>query len=159
MFCVWPGYFKAMTIRVLQGRSFDETDRDGTQPVAILSQMSAERYFDRVDNVVGRTITIQDSVRGDRTVTIGRFHVRGRESGAESESPWGAVADFKDGRAIRHPQLPQRRGGPRSRRAVGVGAQLRPTVPCETGERRGDCGSTGMDAVAPPLAGCWPADK
>jgi ketosteroid isomerase-like protein len=38
---------------------------------------------------------------GDRTVTIGRFHVRGRESGAESESPWGAVADFKDGRAIR----------------------------------------------------------
>jgi ketosteroid isomerase-like protein len=38
---------------------------------------------------------------GDRTVTIGRFHARGKESGAESESPWGAVADFKDGRAIR----------------------------------------------------------
>ena len=38
---------------------------------------------------------------GDRVVTLGRFHVRGSESGAQSESPWGAVADFKDGKAIR----------------------------------------------------------
>ena len=38
---------------------------------------------------------------GDRIVTLGRFHVRGSESGAQSESPWGAVADFKDGKAIR----------------------------------------------------------
>jgi len=38
--------------------------------VAMLSQMSAERYFDRIDNAIGRTVTIQDSVRGDRRVTI-----------------------------------------------------------------------------------------
>jgi ketosteroid isomerase-like protein len=38
---------------------------------------------------------------GDRVVALGRFHVRGSESGAQSESPWGAVADFKDGKAIR----------------------------------------------------------
>ena len=38
---------------------------------------------------------------GDRIVTLGRLHVRGSESGAQSESPWGAVADFKDGKAIR----------------------------------------------------------
>ena len=38
---------------------------------------------------------------GNRVVTIGRFHVRGRESGAESESPWAGVADFKDGRGTR----------------------------------------------------------
>ena len=38
---------------------------------------------------------------GNRVVTIGRFHVRGRESGAETESPWGAVADFKGSKAIR----------------------------------------------------------
>src|SRR5688572_19952963 len=33
---------------------------------------------------------------GDRVVTIGRFHARGKESGAEAESPWGGVADFKN---------------------------------------------------------------
>ena len=38
---------------------------------------------------------------GDRVVTIGRFHARGKESGAEAESPWGGVADFQDGKAIR----------------------------------------------------------
>jgi len=70
MFCVSPGYFKAMTMRVLQGRSFDAGDRAGAQPVAMLSEMSAERYFDRIDNGIGRTVTIQDSVRGDRPVTI-----------------------------------------------------------------------------------------
>ena len=38
---------------------------------------------------------------GNRIVTIGRFHVRGRESGAGTESPWAAVADFKGSKAIR----------------------------------------------------------
>ena len=38
---------------------------------------------------------------GNRVVTIGRFRVRGRESGAGTESPWGAVADFKGSKAIR----------------------------------------------------------
>ena len=38
---------------------------------------------------------------GNRVVTIGRFRVRGRESGAGAESPWGAVADFKGSKAIR----------------------------------------------------------
>jgi hypothetical protein len=31
---------------------------------------------------------------------LGRFQFRGSESGAQSESPWGAVAEFKDGKAI-----------------------------------------------------------
>jgi ketosteroid isomerase-like protein len=38
---------------------------------------------------------------GDRVVMLGRFQFRGSESGAQSESPWGAVADFEDGKAIR----------------------------------------------------------
>ena len=38
---------------------------------------------------------------GDRVVPIGRFHVRGRESGAATESPWGAVVEFKGSRGIR----------------------------------------------------------
>ncbi len=38
---------------------------------------------------------------GDRLVAIGRTHARGKESGAETESPWGCVTEYRDGRAIR----------------------------------------------------------
>jgi ketosteroid isomerase-like protein len=37
---------------------------------------------------------------GDRTVGIGRIRARGRESGAETESPHASVVDFKNGKAI-----------------------------------------------------------
>jgi ketosteroid isomerase-like protein len=37
---------------------------------------------------------------GDRVVAIGRLRTRGKESGAETESPVGTVAKFKAGRAI-----------------------------------------------------------
>ena len=38
---------------------------------------------------------------GDRLVAIGRLHARGKASGADTESPIGYVADFKNGKAIR----------------------------------------------------------
>jgi ketosteroid isomerase-like protein len=38
---------------------------------------------------------------GDRLVAIGRTRARGNESGAETESPWAGVTEYKDGRAIR----------------------------------------------------------
>jgi ketosteroid isomerase-like protein len=36
---------------------------------------------------------------GDRIVAFGRMHARGRESGAETESPWNYVVDYKNGKA------------------------------------------------------------
>jgi uncharacterized protein len=38
---------------------------------------------------------------GDRVIAIGQLRARGRESGAELESPIAYVAEFKDGKAIR----------------------------------------------------------
>ncbi len=38
---------------------------------------------------------------GDRIVGIGRVCARGRESGAETESPHASVVEYKNGRAIR----------------------------------------------------------
>ena len=38
---------------------------------------------------------------GERVVAIGRLHTRGKESGAEIESPVGWVAEFKNGKVIR----------------------------------------------------------
>jgi ketosteroid isomerase-like protein len=37
---------------------------------------------------------------GDRIVAIGRLRTRGKESGAETESPVGNVGEFKDGKAV-----------------------------------------------------------
>ena len=38
---------------------------------------------------------------GDRVVGIGRFRMRGKGSGAETEAPVCSVVDFKNGKAIR----------------------------------------------------------
>src|SRR4029453_7039539 len=56
---------------------------------AVLNRMAAERYFDRLDDAIGRRITIHDSVRGERMVTI-----------------VGVVADTRDAQATRtSPQI------------------------------------------------------
>ena len=56
-----------------------------------------------VHGALGETHIACSEIRdlGDRVITIGRFRVRGRESGAETESPWGAVVDFKGNKGIR----------------------------------------------------------
>jgi ketosteroid isomerase-like protein len=38
---------------------------------------------------------------GDRVLATGSIRIRGKESGAETETPWGYVADFKNGKATR----------------------------------------------------------
>ena len=38
---------------------------------------------------------------GERVVAIGQLRARGKESGAEVESPIGYVVDFKNGKAVR----------------------------------------------------------
>ena len=38
---------------------------------------------------------------GDRVVGIGRIRMRGKGSGAETESPTGSVVEFKNGKGIR----------------------------------------------------------
>jgi ketosteroid isomerase-like protein len=55
--------------------------------------------YEALDEVHAEVAEIRDL--GDRTVAIGRMRVRGRESGAETESATGVVTDFKNGKAIR----------------------------------------------------------
>jgi ketosteroid isomerase-like protein len=38
---------------------------------------------------------------GDRIVAIGHLRTRGKGSGAETESPWGGVSEYKNGKLIR----------------------------------------------------------
>jgi ketosteroid isomerase-like protein len=52
--------------------------------------------FDEVEVSISE---IQDL--GDRIVVTGGLRGRGAESGADVTTPWGAVVEFKDGKAIR----------------------------------------------------------
>lgn len=42
---VTPGYFEAMSLRLLRGRVLTNADREGSMPVAVINQTMAERYW------------------------------------------------------------------------------------------------------------------
>ncbi|HSR52088.1 MAG TPA: ABC transporter permease [Acidobacteriota bacterium] len=53
---VSPGYFSATGIQLLQGRSFNETDRVGAKPVMILNQAMARKLFPDEDPIGQRIL-------------------------------------------------------------------------------------------------------
>ena len=57
---VSPGYFAAMSIPLLQGRDFTESDRTNTQPVLIVDETFA-RKFQLGTNVLGRRVKFDGS--------------------------------------------------------------------------------------------------
>ncbi len=42
---ITPGYFDALQVRVIEGRKIDDRDQLGTQPVCLVSEAFAEKYF------------------------------------------------------------------------------------------------------------------
>ncbi len=54
---VYPGFFEAMRIPVLQGRSFDAHDTRDSKPVVVVNRAFAERYFPN-ENPLGKMIEI-----------------------------------------------------------------------------------------------------
>jgi putative ABC transport system permease protein len=50
-----PDYFKAAGMKIVAGRKFEDTDRDGSAPVAILNRALAERLFGE-DDPIGRRV-------------------------------------------------------------------------------------------------------
>ena len=53
-----PDYFRAMRVPLVAGRFFTDQDRQGSEPVAILNEAAARRYFPG-ENPVGRTVSFQ----------------------------------------------------------------------------------------------------
>ena len=51
------GYFKSIGTRVLEGREFDERDREGSPPVALISATLARRFFSG-QNPIGHKIVV-----------------------------------------------------------------------------------------------------
>jgi putative ABC transport system permease protein len=66
---ITPGWFETMGIRVLSGRDFNDGDRIGSPPVAIVNQAFARRYLpDR--QPIGQTLRV-DSDTGPRYQIVG----------------------------------------------------------------------------------------
>jgi putative ABC transport system permease protein len=56
---VTPGYFSTMGIALLQGRDFTDSDRLGSEQVAIVNSTLAHRYFGDEDPI-GKVVTLED---------------------------------------------------------------------------------------------------
>ena len=50
---VTPGYFEAMQLRLIRGRLLTTADREGTQPVVVINETMADRYWPG-DDAIGR---------------------------------------------------------------------------------------------------------
>jgi putative ABC transport system permease protein len=72
-----PEYFTAIKVPLLKGRFFTDGDSQNGQPVVILNQAAAERYFGGED-AIGRVVRLA----GDRTVVgvVGNIRYDGPES-------------------------------------------------------------------------------
>ena len=44
---ITPGFFATLGLPILEGRDFNDADREGSEPVAIVSQSVAQRMFPR----------------------------------------------------------------------------------------------------------------
>lgn len=64
---VTPGYFRALGVRLIRGRDFDDVDAAGDAPVAVMSQM-LERQFASRQDLLGTRLTIQVPAVGGKRV-------------------------------------------------------------------------------------------
>ena len=70
---VSPGYFRAMGIRILRGRAFDEHDAASAAPVAIVDEGFARQYWPgpgAAVNAIGKRISFADNPGADDWMTV-----------------------------------------------------------------------------------------
>jgi putative ABC transport system permease protein len=67
---VTPGYFRAMSIPVRRGRTFDDRDRAGAQEVVVVNETVAQRLWPGTDPV-GRTLVLPDYLQPSPKIVIG----------------------------------------------------------------------------------------
>jgi putative ABC transport system permease protein len=101
---VTPGYFDTLGVQLLQGRDFEETDRRGNEPVAIVNTIMAERFWPdksplgKIFYVQGSSIA-EDADRAHRVIGVvpdmkmdGMFNEEDDGAGfyrSQTQSLWG----------------------------------------------------------------------
>jgi putative ABC transport system permease protein len=79
-----PGFFESLNIPLRQGRVFTERDVKGTQPVVIINEAAARRFWPSM-NPLGHSVTMKDwglPYRAEVVGIVGNI----RQAGAEAES-------------------------------------------------------------------------
>jgi putative ABC transport system permease protein len=72
---VSPDYFHTLGIELMQGRSFTTEDKQNSQPVAVINETLARRFFPK-ENPVGKTIWMgppENLIPPERLSVVGRF--------------------------------------------------------------------------------------
>ncbi|HET8826341.1 MAG TPA: ABC transporter permease [Terriglobales bacterium] len=67
---ITPGYFSTMGIALLRGRDFADSDRAGSEKVAIVNATLAQRYFGG-DDPIGKSVEVSDGSDRQRCVIVG----------------------------------------------------------------------------------------
>jgi len=100
---VGPTYFSNMKVPIVQGRDFDDRDRDGAPCVAIVNEVFAKRYFLDSGSPLGRRL-IRTEDGGERKKisceVVGMMHDDGFQTLQKNPVPFFALAS---------PQLDHRR--------------------------------------------------
>jgi putative ABC transport system permease protein len=69
---VSPEYFNTMSLPILSGRNFDESDRDGGAPVAIIDETMAARFWPGEDPI-GKRIVFEEAATSTKEHPVGVY--------------------------------------------------------------------------------------
>lgn len=68
---VTSGYFELLDVPIVAGRSISESDRGGAEPVAVVSQSMAQRFWPG-RNPIGQTVRLVEQLSGRDTAVVTR---------------------------------------------------------------------------------------
>ena len=128
---VSPDYFRVLRIPLLRGRVFDERDRAGAPPVAIVNETMARRAWPGQDPVgqllqgrTGRPLLVVGLVRDTKYRTIG-----------EDPTPFVYISAAQTNEAIMR-VLMRSRGGSLLPQVRAIVAEMNPNLPMEASTLR-----------------------
>jgi len=90
---ITPGYFDAMDVRILRGRGFEDSDREGALDVVVINEVFAERHWPN-EEPIGRQILFGENPRE----IVGVAANTGVASSTPGESPMVYVPVYQTGR-------------------------------------------------------------
>jgi predicted permease len=117
VFTAGPHYFSNMKVPVVQGREFDERDRDGAPCVAMINEAFVKKYFEG-STALGKHLTKfsatdQDQVRKESCEIVGIVHDDSWQSFQKELRPFFTLALLQSNRR-RTTMLVSTAGDPRS---------------------------------------------
>jgi predicted permease len=93
-----PDYFRALGLRLVDGRLFDATDRADGPPVAIVNRTASHRLWPG-DTAIGKRVCVEDPVRGPWRTVVGIVE-DARRSSLEAEPQLGVYVPLAQSRTF-----------------------------------------------------------